>query len=171
MPVRNRGTVGPWIVCHSPCFALAGLRAVVCAELNGGASSSSGWAQEIAARRSAVNKPALAPSARESTSSVIATMLREAIGSGRLVPGSQLGEKDLAKQLGISRGPLREATQRLAQEGLLVLFVIEASSFSSRRGATDATSIWRDRRSNAPPHARSYSLTPCHRRRRGRVTL
>lgn len=43
----------------------------------------------------------------------------------------------------IGRKPraLREAMQRLAQGGLLVLFVIEASSFSSRRGATDAISM------------------------------
>ena len=38
---------------------------------------------------------------------------------GSLAPGDQLGEAELAGQLGVSRGPLREAMQRLVQEGLL----------------------------------------------------
>lgn len=38
---------------------------------------------------------------------------------GELAPGDQLGETDLAGRLGVSRGPLREAMQRLVQEGLL----------------------------------------------------
>lgn len=38
---------------------------------------------------------------------------------GSLAPGDQLGEADLAGRLGVSRGPLREAMQRLVQEGLL----------------------------------------------------
>jgi DNA-binding GntR family transcriptional regulator len=67
----------------------------------------------------------------ESTPSIIARKLREAISAGRIAPGSRLGEAELARELGVSRGPLREAMQRLSQEGLLVsirnrgLFVIE----------------------------------------------
>lgn len=70
------------------------------------------------------------PVLRESTPSIIAGKLRTAIGLGQIPPGSQLGEADLAKELGVSRGPLREAMQRLTQEGLLIsirnrgLFVI-----------------------------------------------
>jgi DNA-binding GntR family transcriptional regulator len=56
---------------------------------------------------------------RESTASLIAGQLRDAIMRGSLAPGSQLGEAELATQLGVSRGPLREAMQRLVQEGLL----------------------------------------------------
>src|SRR5690606_9619142 len=50
---------------------------------------------------------------------------------GDFPPGAQLYEADLAKQLGVSRGPLREGLQRLTQEGLLVsirnrgLFVVD----------------------------------------------
>ncbi|MGH3478799.1 MAG: GntR family transcriptional regulator, partial [Nocardioidaceae bacterium] len=68
---------------------------------------------------------------RESTSSVIARQLRNAIIHGSIPPGAQLGEAELAGRLGVSRGPLREAMQRLVQEGLLRsepnrgLFVIE----------------------------------------------
>lgn len=73
----------------------------------------------------------IAPVVRESTPGIIAEKLRSAIGSGELAPGAQLGETDLARRLGVSRGPLREGMQRLTQEGLLVsirnrgLFVIE----------------------------------------------
>jgi DNA-binding GntR family transcriptional regulator len=70
------------------------------------------------------------PVVRESTPSIIAGKLRTAIGRGQIQPGAQLGEAELAKELGVSRGPLREAMQRLTQEGLLIsirnrgLFVI-----------------------------------------------
>ncbi|MBX7446329.1 MULTISPECIES: GntR family transcriptional regulator [unclassified Arthrobacter] len=70
------------------------------------------------------------PLVRESTPAIIAGKLRTAIGLGQIPPGSQLGEAELAKELGVSRGPLREAMQRLTQEGLLIsirnrgLFVI-----------------------------------------------
>lgn len=73
----------------------------------------------------------LAPLVQESTPSLIARSLRRAIADGEFGPGTQLGEAALARQLGVSRGPLREAMQRLTQEGLLVshrnrgLFVAE----------------------------------------------
>ena len=42
--------------------------------------------------------------------SVAATeLIREAIVDGRLKPGQRLKEEDLARQLGISRTPVREA--------------------------------------------------------------
>ncbi|WP_211352441.1 GntR family transcriptional regulator [Nocardioides albertanoniae] len=68
---------------------------------------------------------------RESTASVIARQLRTAIMERSLQPGAQLSETALSAQFGVSRGPLREAMQRLVQEGLLRsepnrgLFVIE----------------------------------------------
>jgi DNA-binding GntR family transcriptional regulator len=58
--------------------------------------------------------------AQESTPSIIADKLRQAIGHGELNPGAQLGEAELARRFGVSRGPVREAMQRLTQEGLLV---------------------------------------------------
>lgn len=60
------------------------------------------------------------PVQRESTPSILARRLREAIVAGELAPGERLGEVELATELGVSRGPLREAMQRLTQEGLLV---------------------------------------------------
>lgn len=62
----------------------------------------------------------LDPVVQESTPAIIARGLRRAISDGSFAPGDQLGEAALARTLGVSRGPLREAMQRLTQEGLLV---------------------------------------------------
>lgn len=76
---------------------------------------------------------------------VIADVLRERIIEGDLAPGTQLGEVQLAAQLEVSRGPVREALQRLVQEGLLVarahrgVFVIEL-------GPDDVADVYRARR-------------------------
>lgn len=61
----------------------------------------------------------LEPVQRKSTAAIVADQLRSAIMYGSLPPGSQMGEAELATRLGVSRGPLREAMQRLVQEGLL----------------------------------------------------
>ncbi|GAA5147244.1 GntR family transcriptional regulator [Pseudonocardia eucalypti] len=61
----------------------------------------------------------LEPVDRKSTPALVADQLRSAIMRGTLPPGAQLGEVELAGQLGVSRGPLREAMQRLVAEGLL----------------------------------------------------
>jgi DNA-binding GntR family transcriptional regulator len=47
--------------------------------------------------------------------------LREEILSGRLQPGAELAEVALSEQLGVSRGPIREAMGRLAAEGLVTV--------------------------------------------------
>lgn len=49
----------------------------------------------------------------------VADSLRDLILSGGLPPGDRLNEVRLAGELGISRGPLREALQQLRGEGLL----------------------------------------------------
>jgi DNA-binding GntR family transcriptional regulator len=80
----------------------------------------------------------LEPVARQSTAELIAAQLRSAIMYGTLAPGTQLGEAELATRFAVSRGPLREAMQRLVQEGLLRgerhrgLFVIDLSSSDVR---------------------------------------
>ena len=45
--------------------------------------------------------------------------ITDAIVSGRLHPGDKLVEARLARQLGVSRGPVREAIRRLEQMGLV----------------------------------------------------
>lgn len=61
----------------------------------------------------------LEPVGREATSSIIASMIRQRIMDGTFPQGMQLTESQLAGRLGVSRGPVREAMQRLIQEGLL----------------------------------------------------
>ena len=54
------------------------------------------------------------------TAQLIADHLRELIIQGIFRPGQQINESVLAGQLSTSRGPVREALQRLTQEGILV---------------------------------------------------
>lgn len=61
----------------------------------------------------------LEPVNRETTASIIAAQIRARIMDGTFSAGSQLGEAQLASGLSVSRGPVREALQRLIQEGLL----------------------------------------------------
>jgi len=46
--------------------------------------------------------------------------IRQAVTSGRFVPGQRLSERELAAQYGVSRTPIREAFRHLIQEGLVV---------------------------------------------------
>jgi DNA-binding GntR family transcriptional regulator len=68
------------------------------------------------------------------TAQLIADQLRELIVQGAFRPGQQVNESALASQLNTSRGPLREALQRLCQEGILVskrnrgVFVLDLSA-------------------------------------------
>jgi DNA-binding GntR family transcriptional regulator len=54
-----------------------------------------------------------------SASAVAADVIRAAILDGRLEPGRRLKEEELARELGISRTPVREALLVLLTEGLL----------------------------------------------------
>ncbi|OZD04692.1 GntR family transcriptional regulator [Rhodococcus sp. 06-235-1A] len=75
---------------------------------------------------------------------VIADQIRDRIIDGSYAPGEQINEANVAAELEISRGPVREALQRLNQEGLLVsyrnrgVFVVELSS-------EDVTEIYESR--------------------------
>jgi DNA-binding GntR family transcriptional regulator len=62
--------------------------------------------------------PTLKPIAITSLAEEVFAKLVQAITSGQFEPGQRLSESELARQLGISRGPLREALGRL--EGRLV---------------------------------------------------
>lgn len=67
-----------------------------------------------------VTRPALSTIGQtRSLADEVADSLRDTILSGRLPPGERLNEVRLATELGISRGPLREALQHLRGEGLL----------------------------------------------------
>jgi DNA-binding GntR family transcriptional regulator len=72
----------------------------------------------------------LEPARRRVLADEVADSLRNAIVRGTLASGQRLVEDELAAQLGVSRGPVREALARLSQEGLVVL--------ERHRGATVA---------------------------------
>jgi DNA-binding GntR family transcriptional regulator len=55
----------------------------------------------------------------DSAAQAVAASLRELIANGGLLDGARLVERDLADQFSVSRVPMREAIQRLAQEGLV----------------------------------------------------
>lgn len=61
----------------------------------------------------------LMPIATSSLAEIAFAKLVEAISGGEFEPGQKLSEAELARRFGISRGPLREALQRL--EGRLVI--------------------------------------------------
>lgn len=106
----------------------------------------------IAPKSTRATTPALSPIVRDSTPALIAQELREAVAEGRFAPGQQLLETSLAASLGVSRGPLREAMQRLTQEGLLIahrhrgLFVMDLDEPAVRdmylaRGAVERAAV------------------------------
>jgi DNA-binding GntR family transcriptional regulator len=57
----------------------------------------------------------------EPIASGIARKLREAILNGEFAAGQRLVENGLAERLGVSRGPVREAIRRLADQGLVTV--------------------------------------------------
>jgi len=51
---------------------------------------------------------------------VVEDRLTQAIVQGRLPPGSRVVEAEIARQMAISRAPVREASRRLERQGILV---------------------------------------------------
>ncbi len=75
----------------------------------------------IATRRTAKKAPAKAI-ARDDSQSIVDRVHRELRTMAitfQLLPGERLNEAILAKELGVSRTPLREALNRLSAEGFL----------------------------------------------------
>lgn len=84
----------------------------------------------------------------------VAGAMRDAVLSGLFPPGQQMNEAELAARFEVSRGPVREAMQRLVQEGLLVshphrgVFVVQLSEADLAdvylaRGAIEGTALRR----------------------------
>ena len=68
-------------------------------------------------RSTMTNSTALSPVTSRTLTDEAADRLRAAIRSGVLPPGAKLVERDLSEKLGVSRMPIREAIQRLIEEG------------------------------------------------------
>jgi DNA-binding GntR family transcriptional regulator len=75
----------------------------------------------------------------------IALRLRIAIVHGYFGPGERLREEALAKSLGVSRGPVREALSQLEREGLVVI-QRNRGTFVARLTREDAEEIYSLRR-------------------------
>src|SRR5579884_2711457 len=56
----------------------------------------------------------------ESLTLLVARSLRHAIFEGRLAPGTRIPQETVARELGVSRIPVREALRQLESEGLVV---------------------------------------------------
>ena len=61
------------------------------------------------------------PLDRKSTASRVADSLRDRIARGQAAPGERIVELDVARELGVSRSPVREALLKLAEEGLVTI--------------------------------------------------
>lgn len=92
--------------------------------------------------------------------------LREAIESGKVPAGERLVEKDLCRDLGVSRTSLREALRELEAEGLLVnnpargLMVARMSAHEARniyrvRGALEVLAAEQFAERASPEHVKS----------------
>lgn len=66
-----------------------------------------------------VTKEKLAPIAPRTLKENVTNSIRESIINGQLAPGTELNQAQIAEELGVSRGPVREALGRLEQEGLI----------------------------------------------------
>jgi GntR family transcriptional regulator of gluconate operon len=66
------------------------------------------------------NAPRLAPLRSSSLADQVYEALRSSILAGRFEPGEKLVESRLASDLGVSRGPIRDALRQLAEDSLVV---------------------------------------------------
>jgi DNA-binding GntR family transcriptional regulator len=66
-----------------------------------------------------VTSPAIGPARRRVLADEVADAIRDAIFAGSIDLGQRLVEEDLASDLNVSRGPVREALVKLSQEGLV----------------------------------------------------
>ena len=83
-----------------------------------GAAAPTTSARPGTARRRRCFEPFTALPQQPRVADSVHATLRDAIMAGRLPPGSRLSVPLLAQQLNVSRSPVREAVQRLVQEGL-----------------------------------------------------
>ena len=87
--------------------------------------------------------PAEALPPRELLRDDVYRRLRDGIVDGTFAPGEQLRDVELAGWLGVSRTPIREALQRLAQAGLVVAEPGRSTSVTSLdlRATRDAQAV------------------------------
>lgn len=72
----------------------------------------------------------------------VVAKVRDWLMTGRIVPGQRLTEADLSRELSVSKGPVREAMQRLAADGVIDLapykgYLVHRMTRSEVRGLFD----------------------------------
>jgi DNA-binding GntR family transcriptional regulator len=71
----------------------------------------------------------------------VVAVIEAALASGRLRPGDRVIETDIARQTGISRGPVREALQQLVAEEVLVNYPYRGT-FVTKWSARDVAEVY-----------------------------
>lgn len=87
----------------------------------------------------------LTPPTRRTLSDEVVNRLRRAILAGQFAPEEPLRESQLAEQMGVSRGPVREALTQLEREGL-VINRSNGRSFVARLSHRDLEEVYSLRR-------------------------
>lgn len=95
--------------------------------------------------------------ARGGTVDRLVEHLRDGIINSRYAPGQRLIEADLTREMGVSRGPLREAFRRLAAEGLLEI-VPNRGAFVRRLSFREMTELFQIRTALEALAVRSAAL-------------
>ncbi|BCW73472.1 GntR family transcriptional regulator [Arthrobacter sp. NicSoilB8] len=90
---------------------------------------------------------------------MITAKLRAAIADGVLADGQQLVEPEVAAGFGVSRGTVREAMQRLVQEGLLTSFA-HRGVFVTEISPDDIVDIYNARRAIETSAALNLASSP-----------
>jgi DNA-binding GntR family transcriptional regulator len=96
----------------------------------------------------------MGPVRRRGLSAEVADEIREAIFDGRYPPGAALREVELSEALEVSRGPVREALQKLEREGIVhtgwhrgatvtALSLQDVAELDSLRAALEALAVCR----------------------------
>jgi DNA-binding GntR family transcriptional regulator len=81
------------------------------------------------------------PSPEKTYNESVYERLRKEILSGELKPGDRLTEQDIARRMGTSQGPVREALARLRPQGLIVTLP-HRGSFVTEISAEQASQIY-----------------------------
>jgi len=91
----------------------------------------------------------LPPSSKRTLGEEVADRLRQDIMNGRLPAGALLRENTVAEDMGVSRGPVREALSELARDGLVIL-PRNHSAYVARLSARDLEELHSLRQALAP---------------------
>jgi DNA-binding GntR family transcriptional regulator len=82
-----------------------------------------------------------APGRAQSLGDKVKAALEALIASGELPPGARLNEVALARRLGVSRGPVREAARALEKTGLVTV-ILNRGAFVRSMGIDEAMQIY-----------------------------